>query len=267
MNTVLVAALAAAAPLLNPAEQAMYSGNFKQAYALIDTSMQAKPDAQQRFDLLMLRVRTQQNARLSGVAAADEPATVKALLAEAKGLPAEQQAQARHAELVSTYFRRLTGADKGDFMSLQPAFASVAQQLKDPCRKADALFFSGLMYQVSDKVPASEPDLNKAFETATAAGCRLELSYVVRHLGEVGEAKGDMAGAARYAQQSLDIRRQIRFDVFVPYSLLQTAAVAQKRGDAAKAAANRKEALGMAQRLHLPAQEQAALNAIAAGAK
>ncbi|UGQ47713.1 hypothetical protein [Massilia endophytica] len=265
MKTALLAILAMAA--VTPAEQAMYSGRFNDAYAAVDKGLQAKPDSKHRFELLLQRVRTQQIARLSGVATSDEPATVKALLAEAKHLPAEMQAKARHAELVSTYFRRLTGAEKGDFMSLQPSFAAVAKELKDPCSKADALFFSGLMYQVSDQVPASAPDLEQAYAAAKSASCDLELSYVVRHLGELAEAKGDMAEAATYAEESLAIRKRIKFDVFVPYSLLQTASVAEKRGDAAKAAADRAEALGMAQRLHLPAQEQAARNAIAEAKK
>ncbi|TFW26243.1 hypothetical protein E4L96_04365 [Massilia arenosa] len=186
------------------------------------------------------------------------------LVAQAKKLGADEQAQARHAELVTTYFRQLTGAEKEDFMSLQPAFAAVARQLKDPCRKADALFFAALMPQVANRVLESAAGMEQARATAAAAQCELELSYAYRHLAEVAEARGNLAEAARLSDQSLALRRQLKFQVFLPYSLLQTANYADKLGDHRKAGAQRAEALALAQRLHLPAQEKAAQEALAA---
>jgi tetratricopeptide (TPR) repeat protein len=250
-------------PHLFPSEQALYAGNFNKARALIDAGLKSQTDPAARFGLLLQRVRVQQIARLSGLPDSTETAALATLKAHAVTMPKDLQAQARHVELVSTYFRRLTGVESGDFISLQSEFHAVAQQLADPCRKADALFFSALMPQMQGKVLDSAAGLEQARSMAAAAGCDLELSYALRHLAVVAEEQGDLDKAASLAADSLAIRRRLGFEVYLPYSLLLSADLAQKRGDSTAAKALRKEAVQVAERLKLPEQAKAARAALA----
>jgi tetratricopeptide (TPR) repeat protein len=248
---------------LSAHERALYAGDFKKSHTLLRKARDANADPTLRFHLLMQKIRVQQIARLSGRPDPAETASLNALKADAVAMPLALQAQARHVELVSTYFRRLTKVEEGDFMSLQPAFRAAAEAINDPCHKADALFFSALMPQMEGKVEESAAGLEQARATASAAGCELQLSYDLRHLAVVAEEQGDLEKAARLAEESLAIRRRIKFDVFVPYSLLHCADLAQKRGDLKGATAYRREALEIAQRHKLPAQAGAARAALA----
>jgi tetratricopeptide (TPR) repeat protein len=179
-------------------------------------------------------------------------------------MPPALQAQARHVELVSTYFRRLTQVEEGDFISLQPAFLAATEGIVEPCHKAGAVFFAALMPQMADKVEESAAVLEQARAAAAAAGCDLQFSYDLRHLAVVAEERGDLETAARLAEESLAIRRRIKFEVFVPYSLLHAADLAQKRGDLKRAKAYRKEALNVARLRKLPSQAEAARAALTA---
>lgn len=248
---------------LSAPEQALYAGDFKKANALIEAGLASETDRTVRFRLLQQRVRVQQVARLSGLPDQAELAALAVLKAAASQMPKNLQAEARHLELVSTYFRRITDADKGDFLSLQPAFQTVARELSNPCQKADALFFGALMPQMQGKVADSAAGLEQARRAATAAGCDLEVSYALRHLAVVEEEKDELAKAAKLAAQSLAIRRRIKFEVFLPFSLLHSADIAEKRGDSKGAKAFRNEALSIAERLRLPAQKKAAKEALA----
>jgi tetratricopeptide (TPR) repeat protein len=243
--------------------QALYAGDLGKAHKLLNMVREANADPTLRFQLLMQRIRIQQIARLSGRPDPAERLALMTLKTDAMGMPAPLQAEARHVELVSTYFLRLTGAEEGEFMPLQSGFGAAAEQIADPCHKADALFFRALMPQMTGKVEESAAGLEVARAAAAAAGCDLQLSYDLRHLAVVAEERGDLDKAFMLAEESLAIRRRIKFEVFLPYSLLHTADLAQKRGDPKSAMALRKEALHIAQRLKLPAQLGAARAALA----
>lgn len=256
-------AVAIGAQVPSAAELALYSGDFKKALALVDTDIRRQADPATRFRLLLQRVRIQQVARLSGLPDKGEAAALAELKERLPAMPRELQAQARQAQLVSTYFKRLTNAEQGGFASLQPSFLAVASELADPCRKADALFFSALMLQMEGKTAPSAPRLEQARRVAGAAGCELEESYALRHLAAVAEEAGDLDKAARLADESLAIRRRIKFQVFLPFSLLHSADISEKRGDRRRAHSLREEALAIATRLRLPEQEKAAREALA----
>ncbi len=238
--------------------RALYAGDFAKAYASVDLVRVVNVDPRLRFELLMQRIRIQQLARLSGKPDRAEGMALFLLKGQATSMPPALQGEARLVELISTYFQRLTKVEEGDFMSLQPGFNAAAEQIVDPCNKAEAMFFSALMPQMSGKVRDSAGGLEQARAAAVSAGCDLQLSYVLRHLAVVAEEHGDLDKAAQLAQESLALRRRIKFEVFLPYSLLHSADVAQKRGDLKAAQAFRKEALDIAERLKLPAQAEAA---------
>ncbi len=248
------------------AEQAMYAGDFAAAQATLGKALQRDPPAAAKADLLLQQVRVQQAARLSGLPDAQEDATLAALSAIAANgdTDANLKARIRFATTVSAYFKRLTGPSLGDLKPLQAAFEDTAPKLADPCRRADALFFAALMFQMQDRVAESAPGLRQARQLAETHRCDLELSYDLRHLAEVAELERDLPGARRLAAESLSIRRRIGFQVFVPYSLLQVADLDQKLGDAKAAERERREALALAERLHLPAPAKAAREALGA---
>ncbi len=257
-----VTALAQGDTYLAGHQRALYAGDFAKADRLLEVPQNASTSPAMRHSLLMQRVRMHQIARLSGRPDPSETSTLAKLQASAsEGLPQDMLAEARFVALVSTYFRRLTKVEEGDFMSLQPGFNAAANDMSHSCKKAEAQFFSALMTQMSGKVIESAAGLEQA--RAAANGCDVELSYILRHLAVVAEEQGDLEKAARLAQESLALRRRIKFDVFLPYSLLHCADVAQKRGDVKGAKAFRKEALQIAQRLKLPAQTGAARSAMA----
>jgi tetratricopeptide (TPR) repeat protein len=249
-------------PSLNGHMRALYAGDFAKAREILALVRGANADPAFRFDLLMRRIRVAQVARLSGRPDAGESAALAALQAEAPAMRPAKQAEARFVSLVSTYFRRLTQQEAGDFMSLQADFDSAADQITDPCIKADAFFFSALMMQMSGKVLESEAGLERARSAAAAAGCELERSYALRHLAVVAEEQGDLEKAARLAQESIALRRRVKFEVFLPYSLLHSADLAQKQGDIKGAKLMRQEALHIAHRLKLPSQTGAARAAL-----
>lgn len=247
------------------AERAMYAGDFVAAQSPLRKALQGDPAPHAKADLLLQQARVQQIARLSGLPDAQEDATLAALAALAKSDDADADLKARiqFAATVSEYFKRLTGASLGDLKPLQAAFDQTALALADPCRRADALFFAALMFQMQDRVADSAPGLRQARQLAEGHRCDLELSYDLRHLAEVAELEGDLAGAHRFAADSLAIRQRIGFQVYVPYSMLQVAELDQKLGHAEDARRRRSEALALAEKLHLPAQADAARKALA----
>jgi tetratricopeptide (TPR) repeat protein len=257
------ACAALASPALSASERALYAGDFNKARSLLNSALRGRPDPETKYRLLLQRVRVQQFARLSGLPDKTEDFTLAALVEGRRSMPGELQAQARFAQLVSTYFKRVTGAAPGNFVSLQPAFRAVANDLADPCRKADALFFSALMLQMQGQAAGSAAGLEQARAVADAAGCELELSYSLRHLAVVAEEEGNLDKAAALAQESLAIRRRTGFDVYLPFSLLHSAGIIEKRGDPDRAKEYREEALSLATRLRLPEQAKAARAALA----
>lgn len=258
---------AAARETVAQAERALYAGDLVGAQDTLRQALDGAPTPQAKADLLLQQLRVQQTARLSGLPDPREDATLSALAAIAAepGANPDLKARVRFGAAVSEYFKRLTGPSLGDLKPLQAAFGEVAPQLADACRRADALFFAALMYQMQDRVAESAPGLRQARRVAEAGHCDLELSYDLRHLAEVAELERDLPAARRLAADSLAIRRRIGFQVYVPYSLLQVADLDQKLGDATAAERQRREALALAERLRLPAQAKAAREALAAG--
>lgn len=260
---------AASGEAVAKAERAMYAGDFDAARAALRQALDDAPAPAAKADLLLQQVRVQQAARLSGLPDAQEDATLAALAAIAgqADASADLKARIRFAAAVSEYFKRLTGPALGDLKPLQAAFDAAAPQLADPCRRADAMFFAALMFQMQERIADSAPGLRQARQLAEANRCDLELSYDLRHLAEVAEQQGDLAGARRFAADSLALRQRIGFQVYVPYSMLQVAELDQKLGDAKAAERQRRDALALAERLHLPAQTKAAREALNAGAQ
>lgn len=250
---------------LRASEKAVYAGAFEAASEALAGPLSVSTDADEVLRLLLQRVRVHQTQRLSGKVSPDEGVTLSAVKIV---LPHVQDpallALASLRQTTSTYFRDLTAGDASKSMALQPAYRQAAAGLTEPCLRAEALFFAGLMPQAAGNVAASAEPLAEAFQVATAGGCDLELSYVLRHQAAVRDAAGDKVGARDLMARSLEIRQKVGFEVFAPFSQLSLADAEEAVGRVEAAQALRRQALDAARRLGLPAQEAAALKALAA---
>lgn len=264
--TALLAATAASAQVpaaLQASEQAVYAGKFDAAVAPLRAALAGAEAPDERMQLLLQQMRVHQTQRLSGKISPDEASVAAAV----KALAPRIQDPALLGliglrETTSDYFERLTTDRTSDVMSLQPAYRIAAQRLTNPCLKAEAQFFVGLMPQIGGDIATSGPPLAEALRIATAGHCDLEVSYVLRHQAAEREAAGDKVRARDLMAESLAIRRRIGFQVFVPYSLLSLADTEQAVGDSRAARAHREEALDLARKLDLPAQQAAAREAL-----
>ncbi len=256
-----------AAALIARSEQGMYAADFTRAAGPLDAALAAESlDPDMRLALLLQKLRVQQNARLAGVTLGDEKAVmdqVTALAATTKRRDLAGQAKLRIA--VSRYFTQLLAGDTAGAMAFVPEFRAAAAQIDARCRRAEALFFAGLMPQVAGQVALSKDDLAAA-ETVAADVCPLESSYVDRHKAYVAEDAGDLRGALALATRSSEVRRRIGFEIFLPFSMLLEADLAAKTGDSARADKLAAGATAMAARLRLPAALRSACEVLKARA-
>jgi tetratricopeptide (TPR) repeat protein len=265
-GTVLLAVTTARAQTpaaLQASEQALYAGKFDAAVAPLSAALAGTDAPDDRMQLLLQQMRVHQTQRLSGKISPDEASVAAAV----KALAPRIQDPALLGliglrETTSDYFERLTTDRTSDVMSLQPAYRIAAQRLTNPCLKAEAQFFVGLMPQIGGDIATSGPPLAEALRIATAGHCDLEVSYVLRHQAAEREAAGDKVRARDLMAESLAIRQRIGFQVFVPYSLLSLADAEQALGETQAARAHRQEALDLARKLDLPAQESGARQAL-----
>jgi tetratricopeptide (TPR) repeat protein len=109
--------------------------------------------------------------------------------------------------------------------------ATLYRSLGDLRGEAEALFWIGTFEQVvrGDNAAALPPFL-RAHDLASEIDDRLTLSYVVRHLGFVDMAAGDMAAARGRLEQSVALRREIGFLPGVAAGLLALAELAVEDG-------------------------------------
>jgi hypothetical protein len=248
---------------LQASEQALYAGKFDAAVAPLHAALNLARTPDDRLRLLLQQMRVHQTQRLSGRISPDEASVAAAV----KTLAPRIQDPALLGlvglrQTTSDYFERLTTDRTSDVMSLQPAYQAAAERLTDPCLKAEAQFFVGLMPQIGGDIATSGPPLAEALRIATAGHCDLEVSYVLRHQAAERDAAGDKVRARDLMAQSLAIRQRIGFQVFVPYSLLSLADAEQAVGETQAARGHRQEALDLARKLDLPAQQAAAREAL-----
>ncbi|WP_454718481.1 hypothetical protein [Caulobacter segnis] len=269
-----VLALAAATPalastpeaLIQASEKARYAADFETATAPLKAALAQKPTDRARLLLLLQQMRVHQSQRLVGRVSPDEAAVAGQVATLKAGAGPDLKALAGLRETTSAYFVRLVTGDLKGSKAFIPAFNTVAEGIVDPCDKADALFFAALMPQVAGDAAASAAPLVTARKAAEAGRCDLELSYVARHEAAVAEEAGDLKTARDLYTQSLDLRRKIGFEVFMPYSMLSLADVHARLGEKDQARKLREEAVALSDRLNLPNAGKAAREALAGNA-
>jgi tetratricopeptide (TPR) repeat protein len=249
--------------LIQASEKARYAADFESATSPLKAALAQKPSERTRLLLLLQQMRVHQSQRLVGRVSPDEAPVASQVAALKPAADANLRALAGLRETTSAYFVRLTTGDLKDSKAFAPAFTTAAEGIADPCDKADALFFAALMPQVAGDAAASAAPLKAARAVAKAGRCDLELSYVARHEAAVAEDVGDLKTARDLYAQSLDLRRKVGFEVFMPYSMLSLADVHARLGEKDQARKLREEAVALSDRLNLPNAGKAAREALA----
>jgi tetratricopeptide (TPR) repeat protein len=125
--------------------------------------------------------------------------------------------------------------------------AALFHQQGDLRGEGEALFWVGTFHQVvRGDDEAAGPPLERAWQLAQAAGDRLTVSYVVRHLGFAEMAAGRLDGARALLEESVRLRREIGFAPGVAAGLLALAGLAAQAGDRDQALALLDEATAIA---------------------
>jgi tetratricopeptide (TPR) repeat protein len=102
---------------------------------------------------------------------------------------------------------------------------SLRRGLKDQSGLAQSYFYLGLTYE--QQTPARK-DLalrhyRHSLALSTAIGDKVLQSYAYRHIGGLREEAGDLDGALRDIDRSIQLRREGGFAVGLPYAMLQKA--------------------------------------------
>jgi tetratricopeptide (TPR) repeat protein len=121
------------------------------------------------------------------------------------------------------------------------------RQLGDIRGEGESQFWVGVFHQVvRGDDDAAGPPLERAWSLAQAAGDKLTLSYVVRHLGFAEMAAGRLDGARDLLEESVRLRREIGFAPGVAAGVLALAELAARAGDRDRAVALLDEATAIA---------------------
>jgi tetratricopeptide (TPR) repeat protein len=125
--------------------------------------------------------------------------------------------------------------------------AALYHQLGDIRGEGESLFWVGTFHQVvRGDDDAAGPPLERAWHLAQAAGDKLTLSSVIRHLGFAEMAAGRLDGARDLLEESVRLRREIGFTPGVAAGVLALAELAARAGDHDRALALLDEATAIA---------------------
>jgi tetratricopeptide (TPR) repeat protein len=126
--------------------------------------------------------------------------------------------------------------------------AELYASLGDARAEGEALFWVGTFHQVvRDDNAAALPVLERAHELAAAAGDKLTLSYIVRHLGFVDVDAGRIEAAREWLEESVRLRREIGFMPGVAAGVLALAELAAREDRREEALALLDEASSIAE--------------------
>lgn len=207
-----------------------------------------------RLKLLTQRLRIEQTSRLLGRPIADEAETVSQvtqLSKSTKGVDLIGEARFRLA--VSDFYDAILSGQAATVEKLVPQFSSAAALIADPCVRAEALFFAGLMPQIAGRTAASRSGLEMADRAARAAKCVPEQSFTERHLAVVAAEDQGLVRALELANHSLFLRRRAGMRIHLPLSLLLVADIQLRLGNRSGADRLALEAAEIAKSANIPA--------------
>jgi tetratricopeptide (TPR) repeat protein len=142
-------------------------------------------------------------------------------LADAAGDP-QLIATAQDALGMARYYQAL--ATRGDFAPALEALAAaltIRETGEDSRALAESVFHVGLVYQNTGAWEPARQHFERAIAIAEADGDALEHSYAIRHLGMYYQSQAsDLITARACYERSLELREQIGFRIFLPFSHL-----------------------------------------------
>ena len=217
-----------------------------------------------RLKLLTQRLRIEQSSRLLGRPVANEAETVSQVTQLSKSTKDEALiGEARFRLAVSAFYSAVLSGQAATVEKLVPQFSSAAALIANPCVRAEALFFAGLMPQIAGHMAASRSGLEIADRAARAGKCFPEQSFTERHLAVVAAEERDLVRALELADHSLFLRRRAGMRIHLPLSLLLVADIQLQLGNRSGADRSALEAAEIARSANIPAGLAAACTALA----
>jgi len=122
--------------------------------------------------------------------------------------------------------------DAGDWAGVRAEFEELVaarERLGDRPGLSESYFYLGLTYEQDGRANDALPLYRRSLEISQAIGDRVMQSYAHRHIGGIEEERGDLDAAERDIALSLELRRQTRFLVTLPYAMLQMADFLERR--------------------------------------
>ena len=214
-----------AAHVTAAARALMLAGRWSQAAALLDSAVPADEGERALLAVAAAEVAVDQDfwSRTAGGSSALTRAR-----AAADGAGAAVSFDLEFVRLKHDYAIALFGPEDRDpsvAEGLAARAAALSDGALDPVRRANAVFYAGL---IAELLRADEATARARYEQALRlgeeAGDELIISYALRHLGYLAAAAGDADGARGMLQRSMELRQRVGC---VPHVLAQQLALAE----------------------------------------
>jgi tetratricopeptide (TPR) repeat protein len=242
-------------------ERLYYAGELQRGMALVDSALSrqgqegtaSSAETKRRIRFLVAKGRLSATDAFVGHRSLDDAIeTLRRAVDLASNFPGSPEQADALVELgFAEYVRAfLTG---GDFAPIGDRFAralEIARTLKDTAREARSLFHAGLIDERLGHREEAMLSYLKSLALADTCGCRLVQSYAQRHIGFLLFNQPELA--LRHFRRSLELRQEIGFIVYMPFSLSALADTERRAGDPATAEPYAKRAVKVASSLQAP---------------
>jgi tetratricopeptide (TPR) repeat protein len=139
-----------------------------------------------------------------------------------------------------------------DFSEAQQYLGRVQPAQLSPVLQSDYWLYQGLILENIGSSVEARDAYEKSYAAATMSGNKLSESYAIRHLGLWLLANGKPQAALPWLRKSLQLREEIEFEVYLPFSVHSVGKAHAALGERQQAAAYFKRAERLARKLHAP---------------
>lgn len=122
-------------------------------------------------------------------------------------------------------------ADYSEALMYQQAALEKREAFHDTRGISESLFFVGLVHERQRQYDQAQEHYEKVLQLAGQHGHLFEKSEAARHLGGIAWYRGDLERALVSAQESLALREQISFKLYLPFAHILVGQISQARGD------------------------------------
>ena len=233
----------------------LYAARPEAARAILNEAL-ANPTLvdDERLMLFTQRLRVEQTSRLLGKSVAEEAETVAEVAQlSANTKAADLSGEALFRLTVSDFYDAVLAGETATVETFVPQFSRAASLITNPCVRAEALFFAGLMPQIAGHTVESRSGLEIADRAARSGKCLAERSFTERHLAVVAAEEQDLVRALELANHSLWLRQRAGMRIHLPLSLLLVADIQANLGNRSGADRSALEAAEIAKSADIPA--------------